>query len=168
MLPGSVSDPHWFQWGFGSGSSILGHADPGPDPDPGVWYKELKIITAEKNLYIFLLLKMQFTYPKGHHKGRPSYNSHQKRTSSTWKHEISSLFSIFMGLFGPLNPDPDPTDQYQCGSGSDTLLPGIASYLIFNLPNIVYCRFLMSCLYYSGLLISRDLTLFFLFQGCLV
>jgi hypothetical protein len=36
--------------------------------------------------------------------------SHQKRTSSTSKHEISSLFH-FVGHFSLLDPDPDPADQ---------------------------------------------------------
>jgi hypothetical protein len=40
--------------------------------------------------------------------------SHQERISSTSKHEISSLFSIFAGHFAVL--DPDPTDQNYCGS----------------------------------------------------
>jgi hypothetical protein len=40
--------------------------------------------------------------------------SHQERTPSTSKHEISSLFSTFAGHFALL--DPDPADQNQCGS----------------------------------------------------
>jgi hypothetical protein len=47
--------------------------------------------------------------------------SPQKRTPSTSKHEISSLFSILVGLFYPLRSDPDPAEQSQCGSGSATL-----------------------------------------------
>ncbi len=28
-------DPHWFQWGSGSGPRFYLNADPDPDPDPG-------------------------------------------------------------------------------------------------------------------------------------
>jgi hypothetical protein len=46
--------------------------------------------------------------------------SPQKRTSSTSKHEISSLFFYICGPPGP-DLDPDPSGQNQCGSGSKTL-----------------------------------------------
>jgi|LakMenEpi03Aug12_release.lakeMendotaPanAssembly.Ray.scaffolds.fasta_scaffold182715_2 hypothetical protein len=47
--------------------------------------------------------------------------SHQKRTSSTSKHEIYELFSIFVGhlIFTLLDPDLD----YESGSGSTDLNP---------------------------------------------
>jgi hypothetical protein len=43
----------------------------------------------------------------------------QKRTSSTSKYEISSLFHFLRVTFALL--DPDPADQNQCGSGSAAL-----------------------------------------------
>jgi hypothetical protein len=42
--------------------------------------------------------------------------SPQKRTPRTSKQEISSHFFISVGTFALLDPDPDPTDQSQCGS----------------------------------------------------
>ncbi len=48
--------------------------------------------------------------------------SPQKRTSSTSNHEMSDLFSIFMGHFCPRESRSRSTDLNEFGSGSETLV----------------------------------------------
>jgi hypothetical protein len=70
--------------------------------------------------FIFLNKKMQFTYPMASIKNVQATGevfSPQKRTLSTSKHEISSLFSIFLGHFCP--PGSRPTYPIESGSNSD-------------------------------------------------
>jgi hypothetical protein len=33
-----------------------------------------------------------------------------------------NFYLLLWGIFAPLDPDPDPADQTQCRSGSETLL----------------------------------------------
>jgi hypothetical protein len=84
----------------GSGSLTVLHQCCGShaDPDP------------------FLKIKNCSLLSPGFQKGRPSYRRSlqpSKRTYNTSKHEISSLFSIFVGYFCPpgsvsnINADPD-------------------------------------------------------------
>jgi hypothetical protein len=56
--------------------------------------------------------------PLGLHKGSTRRTLQPSKDNSTSKVEISSLFSIFVGKFALL--DPDPADQ--CGSGSEMLV----------------------------------------------
>jgi hypothetical protein len=63
-----------------------------------------------------LLIKITSYLSLGSHKGRPSHT----RSLQLSKHEIS-FFSNFVGnFFALLDPDPDPADQTQCGSGLQT------------------------------------------------
>ncbi len=119
-----------YRFQCGSGSSILGQG--GSGSEQGLWWPKI-----EQNLQLKKVCfdqKLQFTYnlKLGLHKGRPSYIkvfSPQKRTSSTSKHEISSLF-LFDGVFflsciririPSADSDPDSADQNQCVSGSARL-----------------------------------------------
>ncbi len=87
----SVVDPHWFQ--FGSGSGILGQCGSGSRV---MLNKNCKILQLK---VIFFVIKNYIIFMQGLREGRPSYReapSSQKRTSSTSYYEIS-LFSIFTG-----------------------------------------------------------------------
>jgi hypothetical protein len=68
---------------------------------------------------------LQFTYPWASIKDAQATGeafSPQKRTSSTSKNENSVLFSIFLGHFSLLDPDPEAQiNADPCGSGSKTL-----------------------------------------------
>jgi hypothetical protein len=94
-----------------------------PDPDPAFQVNPDPGFSRPKNeekihlkifIYIFLLSKLQFTYPYAFIKDVQVTGETfipQKRTSITSKEEIYSLFSIFLGHFFPpgsrSNPDPD-------------------------------------------------------------
>jgi hypothetical protein len=84
----------------------------------------------------------------------PSYrstgvaSSPQKRTSSTSKHAISSLFSTFFVL----DPDPDPEDLNQ--SGSTTLLLNPLMYC--KRTPMLRCRGIVVATLRSNLILSRD------------
>ncbi len=89
---------------------------------------------------------MLFIYPWASIKdvqGTGEAVNHQKRTTSTSKDEISSLFSIIVGNFALL--DPDPVDQ--CGSGLETLVLG---------KNIMQTIMLMSKMVHAFFCIERD------------
>jgi hypothetical protein len=45
-------------------------------------------------------------------------------------------FSIFVGLFALLDSDPDPAEQNQCGSGSETLVITRHRYETIHSPNV--------------------------------
>ncbi len=68
------------------------------------WWPEMEKITAGKK-FKFFWSKIAIFLSHGLHKGRPSYRRSlqpsKKRTSSTSKHEISSLSPIFVGNFCP-------------------------------------------------------------------
>jgi hypothetical protein len=64
--------------------------------------------------------------------------SPQQRTSSTSKHQISSLFSIFAGHSRPLDPDSALADQNQCGSGFETLIKSYIFYVLLNITVTVF------------------------------
>ncbi len=99
-----------------------------PDPDSirikGFDDQKLEKIYSRKKIF-FLISKIAIYLSLGLHKGRPSYRRSlhpQKRTSSTSKHEISSLFPTFVGHFCPprsgsgSNTDADP--KYWAENGS--------------------------------------------------
>ncbi len=93
----SVVDPHWFQCGSGSGSTIVRQCGSGSR----ILMTKICNFTNERNPFFN---KMRFS--RGLHEGRPSYRNKRilqpsKRTSSISKHEISSLFSCFCGSFLP-------------------------------------------------------------------
>ncbi len=70
-----------------------------------------------KKLHKILYQKLQFTYPKASVKNVQATGeafSPQKITSSTSKHEISSLFLFLWAIFAFHNPDL--AGQNQCGS----------------------------------------------------
>ncbi len=79
------------------GSSMLGWI-------PIQSFNDQKKFTAEKKYYLFFHHKLQFTYPYASIKNvqvtEEAFSS-QKRTSSTSKHEISWVFSSFVGHFFP-------------------------------------------------------------------
>jgi hypothetical protein len=71
------------------------------------------------------MLKTTIYVSLGLHKGRPSYStdeafSHQKRTSSTSKHEISSIF-VGSFLLSWIQPDLKSGSTDLIESGSETL-----------------------------------------------
>jgi len=78
--------------------------------------KNWEKFTAEQKIKYFFDQKLQFTYPKASIKKVQATEeafSHQKRTSSNSKHEISIFLYIFVVLKLPSwiripNPDPDP------------------------------------------------------------
>jgi hypothetical protein len=45
-------------------------------------------------------------------------------------HLLSKLFSIFVGHFALLDPHPDPADQNQCRSGSETLVTPVQDFIV--------------------------------------
>ncbi len=95
----SVSDPHWFQ--YGSGFSILGQNKCGT----GSRQEIEKIRSWKKKKYF--LSKLQFNYPQASIEDIQATGiafSPRKRTSSTLKLEISSLFSIYVGHFCSSGP----------------------------------------------------------------
>ncbi len=88
--------------------------------------------------------------------------SSQQRTSCTFLfHEISLLFSIFVGHFALLDPNPDPADQNQCKSGSTSLITTNQSHscLLINVIDIFRLGLrlcVVSWLYYSFSLLFRS------------
>jgi hypothetical protein len=67
-----------------------------------------KNVVAEKKVCIFYQ-NLQFSYPYASIKDAQATgeaSSRQKRTSSTSVHDISLLYSIFVGNFALLDPDP--------------------------------------------------------------
>jgi hypothetical protein len=96
----------WFiDPGSGSGSSILGWIRIRIN---GLMMKNWKRIQLKTNLLPFWSKSAIYLF-LGLHKGSPRYRRSlqpSKRTISTSKHEISKLFSIFVGYFALLDPDP--------------------------------------------------------------
>jgi hypothetical protein len=88
----------------------------GSNPDPGFWWPKFKKFTAKKNLIFFWSKNATYLFQASIMDVQASGEafSPQKRTSSTSKHEISSLFPFFEVIFALLepltwlNPDPDP------------------------------------------------------------
>jgi hypothetical protein len=88
------------------------------------------MIKIEKNLQLkkdcFFDQKLQLL-PRMDVQAKGEAFSPQKRTSRTSNHEISELFSTFVGHFCPPGPDPDSesgsrsrsTDLIESGSGSE-------------------------------------------------
>jgi hypothetical protein len=79
----------------------------------------LKNITAKKKLHLFDQ-KLQFTFLLAFIKDvfdTGEALSPQKRTSSTSKNLISSLFYIFVVIYALLDPDLDMHSQFGSGSG---------------------------------------------------
>jgi hypothetical protein len=119
----SVSNPHWFQCGFvyGSGTSILSQCWSGCGSGSGsrsrVFMSKFWKNYSWKRNSCFLIKNCNLLIP------RPPYRTSkpQKRISSTSKLEMFTLFSIFWVIVALLDPDPDPADQNQYGSGSETL-----------------------------------------------
>jgi hypothetical protein len=107
---------HWFQ--CGSGLSFLGHCRSGY----GSAFSSGSRILMTKNWQKFT--DEIFFYFLIHNCNLLIARLPQKRTSSTSKHEIFPLSSIFGGIFALLeldtdphpNADPDLTDYNQCGS----------------------------------------------------
>jgi hypothetical protein len=90
--------------------------------------KNSKKITAGK-LFYFFYQKLQFSYPKASIMDFKA-TAIKRKHPGTLKHENSLLFSIFVGHFYLLDPDPDPATQINadpCRSGSD--------------PNPQHCNF---------------------------
>jgi hypothetical protein len=114
----SVVDPHWFQCGSGSGSTIVRQCGYGSR----VWWPKIVIFVDKKNSFF---IKNSFLSRPPWRRSKLHENpSALKRTFNVSKKEISSLFSVFVGHFCPpgsssslsrfkINGDP-------CGSGSTT------------------------------------------------
>ncbi len=86
-----------------------------PDTDPGFrWPKIGKNLQWNKN-FIFFLSKIVIYLSE-------EVFSLQKRTSSNSEHEISSLFSIFVGQFCPPGSGSGSTDLIESGSGIEVLV----------------------------------------------
>jgi hypothetical protein len=94
--------------------------------------KNWEKFTSEKKLYIFLVKKVQFefSYPQASIKDVQVTEEafcHQKRTSSTSKHEISKKVLFLWVIFALLGPVPDldsgsgygSTDLIESGSNPD-------------------------------------------------
>ncbi len=87
--------------------------------------KNCKSFTAEKKLYIFLSKIAIYLFLASKQDAEPTGEAFgpQKRDSSTSKHEISKLFSIFVGNFLPPGSGRGSSNSNKCdpcGSGSET------------------------------------------------
>jgi hypothetical protein len=71
-----------------------------------------KLLQVKKIIYIFIK-KFNALIPRADVQATGEVLILQKRTSSSSKFEISSLLWVSFALL-----DPDPADQYECGSGS--------------------------------------------------
>ncbi len=94
------------------------------EPDPGFWWPKIsKILQLKKNVFwskIAILLN-----PKPPQK---TSKLHEKPSALKREHPILQNmkfrnFFYFCGgvIFALLDQDPDPADQNQCGSGSETM-----------------------------------------------
>jgi hypothetical protein len=89
-----VVDPHWFQQcESGSGSRV-----------------SMTKIYAEKNILTLYL-----------HKGRQKYWRILHPSKDNIQHLKLDISSLLLVIFVLLDPDPDPADQNECGSGSTKL-----------------------------------------------
>jgi hypothetical protein len=79
-----------------------------------------KKFTAEKNLNFFAQIAICLSIGLHKEEVAGAAFSPQKKTSSTFKHEISYLFPIFLGHFCPPGSGSGPTYLIESGSNSDT------------------------------------------------
>jgi hypothetical protein len=84
------------------------------DPDPGFWWPKIGKNLQQDIFIYFFLIKIAIYLSLSLPKGRPSYRRSlqpQKGTSSTSKHENSSLFSFF-GHFCPPGSESGSSNSY--------------------------------------------------------
>jgi hypothetical protein len=111
-------EAHWFQCGSRSGSSILGQCGSGSSSGPGsrvLMIKKSKILQQKNSV---LSNKLPTIYSQASMKDAQATEEAfrpRKRTSSTSKHVISKLSSIFVDHFCPTRSG-SKADQNQCGS----------------------------------------------------
>jgi hypothetical protein len=83
-----------------------------PDPDPGFWWPKIEKNTDEI-CFPFFNRKLRFTYSQALIKdGQATGEASASKTSSTSKHEILKLFSIFRAIFALLDLYPDCESGY--------------------------------------------------------
>jgi hypothetical protein len=131
-LAGRDSDPHWLKADPDTNPDpaffLIADPDPGsgsriPDPDPGsrsrVWWSKIGKNLQLEIWFLFFWSKLAIYLSLGLHKGRLSY----RRSLQSSKENIQHFkrwkfcpFSIFLGHFALLDPDP----QFICGSGSSS------------------------------------------------
>ncbi len=95
-----------------SGSRIFGWL--GTDPIQGFDDQKFCKIYSWKKIKCYFDQKLQFTYPSGLQKGRPSYRRSLQPSKENIQHvKIWNFFSLFYGvIFALLDPDPDSESGY--------------------------------------------------------